>query len=88
MKNYKLSDETETLFSGEVLHRIVATTTFTHACGLVVNAGDLGGWIENESNLSGNAWVCGGAWVYGNALVSGKCQYLATLGSLVMLRSR
>ena len=44
------------------------------------SSGDLGGWIEKESNLdaSGNAWVSGdaqvsgNAWVYGDAQVSGN----------------
>lgn len=33
-----------------------------------VKSGDLGGWIEKESNLSqeGNCWVSGNAMVYGN----------------------
>ena len=74
MKNYKLSDETKTTAWGTVLHRIVATTTFTLACGLTINAGDVGGWIEKESNLSDNAWVCDDAWVYGNAQVYGEAQ--------------
>lgn len=36
-----------------------------------VKAGDLGGWIEKESNLSqvGDAWVYNNARVYGNARV-------------------
>ena len=71
MKNYKLSDETKTLPWGTVLHRVVATTTFTLACGLTINAGDVGGWIEKESNLSDNAWVADNAWVSDNARVSG-----------------
>ena len=71
MKNYTLSDETKTLPWGTVLHRVVATTTFTLACGLTVNAGDIGGWIEKASNLSGNAWVSGDAQVYENAQVYG-----------------
>ena len=71
MKKYKLSDETKTLPWGTVLHRVVATTTFTLACGLTINAGDVGGWIEKESNLSDNAWVADNAWVYDNARVSG-----------------
>ena len=29
--------------------------------------GDKGGYIENEDNLSGDAWVSGNARVYGNA---------------------
>ena len=83
MKNYKLSDETKTLSDGEVLHRVVATTTFTLACGLVINAGDVGGWIEKESNLLGNAWVSRDAMVYGDAKVFGNAlisQYAEVYG--------
>ena len=72
MKNYKLSDETKTTPLGVILHRIVATTTFTLAIGITINAGDTGGWIEKESNLSDNAWVYGDALVYGNAKVYGN----------------
>jgi hypothetical protein len=38
--------------------------------------GEVGGWIEKESNLdmSGNAWVYGDAQVYGNARVYGDAQ--------------
>ena len=74
MKNYKLSDETKTTPLGTVLHRIVATTTFTLACGLTVDVGDVGGWIEKESNLSDDAWVYGDARVSGNAEVSGDAR--------------
>ena len=76
MKNYKLSDETKETPWGTVLHRIVATTTFTSACGLTINVGDIGGWIEKESNLSGNAWVYGDAWVSGNARVVNQHDYI------------
>ena len=76
MKNYKLSDETKETPWGTVLHRIVATTTFTSTCGLTINVGDVGGWIEKESNLSGNAWVYGDAWVSGNAEVINQHDYI------------
>lgn len=69
MQKYKLSDETRTLPCGTVLHRVVATTTFTLAYGITINAGDVGGWIEKESNLSDNAWVIGDAMIYGDAKV-------------------
>ena len=41
-----------------------------------VKVGDLGGWVENESNLSqvGDAWVYGDAEVYGNAEVYGDAE--------------
>lgn len=38
--------------------------------------GDLGGFVEKESNLShdGKAWVCGDAKVWGNAEVCGDAE--------------
>jgi len=38
-----------------------------------VKKGELGGWIERESNLSheGEAWIAVDAWVCGRALVAG-----------------
>ena len=52
-----------------------------------VKAGDLGGWIEKEYNLSqeGNAWVSGNACVYGNAWVYGNA--LITKVNLTAVRS-
>ena len=78
MKKYKLTDETKD-FLGITLHRIVCVTAFAN-----VSAGDLGGWVESEKNLSqdGDAWVSdkarvsGNARVYGDARVSGDaCVY-------------
>ena len=63
---YKLTDETMTTNSGVLLHRIECVDSFRN-----VKAGDKGGWIEKEENLSqyGDAWVYGDARVYENALV-------------------
>ena len=76
MKKYELTEETTNIF-GKTLHRIRATRDFSN-----VHAGDLGGFIENELNLShdrdtwvgGNALVSGNALVYGNALVGGDAR--------------
>ena len=70
MKKYELTSETKVFF-GKTLYRIKALVQFGN-----VNAGDLGGWIEKEENLSqyGNARVSGGARVYGNARVSGDAR--------------
>lgn len=67
---YKLTEETKE-YHGRTLHRIVCVTAFAN-----VAAGDLGGWIENEKNLSqyDNAWVYDNAQVYGDAQVSGNAQ--------------
>ena len=67
-KKYEFTDETITV-NGITLHRIKALIDFDR---FGVKAGDLGGFIEVETNLShdGNAWVYGDALVYGNALIS------------------
>ena len=65
MKKYELTDETKDV-DGHILHRIRALRDFGD-----VYKGDLGGWIESESNLSqdGKCWVSWNAEVYGNAKV-------------------
>lgn len=60
-KKYELTTETVEV-DGHVLHQIKALRDFAN-----VKAGDLGGWIESESNLSHE----GGAWVYDYAVVCG-----------------
>lgn len=67
MKKYELTTNTKMRF-GRKLFQIKALVSF----GDVV-AGDLGGYIEKEENLShdGDAWVYGDAEVYGDARVSG-----------------
>lgn len=67
MKKYELT--TETLqFAGHILHRIKALKDFRS-----VKAGELGGWIESEENLSqaDNAWVYNNAKVFDKARVYG-----------------
>ena len=69
---YELTDETKNL-CGITLHRIRALRDIP---SVKVKSGDLGGWIEKESNLSqdGDAWVFGNAEVYGNAWVYGNAK--------------
>ena len=75
MRRWEFTGETKTVF-GIVLHRIKASVTFTLKCGIKIEAGELGGWIEKESNLDGDAWVYGDAWVFGDARVYGDaCVY-------------
>ena len=83
MKKFKLTSEFIVDISGVKLFRIKALIEFGN-----VKAGDLGGYIEKEENLShmGDAWVSGdtqvfgdarvfgNAWVSGNARVSGDAQ--------------
>ena len=79
-KKYELTSETIEI-DGTILHQIKALKDFSD-----VKAGDLGGWIEKEENLSqmgdtwvysnakvyGNAHICNNAKVFGNALVCGS----------------
>ena len=64
-KKYEFTKETQEFF-GHTLHRIVATRNFGD-----VKAGDLGGWIETEDNLSHDrfCWVYDNAWVFGKAVI-------------------
>lgn len=76
MKKFELIREDKINWSGRILYRIKACTDFTTTSGVEVKAGDLGGYVENESNLSqnGKAWICNGAKVYGDAKVFGDAQ--------------
>ena len=72
MKKYELT--TETLqFAGRTLHRIKAVKDFGS-----IQAGEFGGWIENEKNLSqdDNAWIYYNAMVFDNANVFGNAKIL------------
>ena len=69
---FEFTGETKVVF-GVTLNRIRAVTTIA---AIGVAAGDVGGWIEREENLSayGNAWVSGDARVYGDAQVYGNAR--------------
>ncbi|WP_246067890.1 hypothetical protein [Bartonella saheliensis] len=64
-KKYELTDETIEVL-GKTLHRIRALRDFGD-----IKAGDLGGFIEKESNLSheGNCWISDNAKIFGKAKV-------------------
>lgn len=65
MQKYKFTGETKEVY-GCTLHQIVCVTAFAS-----VAAGEVGGYIEKEVNLSqdGNAWVFGDAEVFGDAIL-------------------
>lgn len=72
-KHFKLRDDLSIEFCGIKLCRIEATRDIER---LNVKAGDIGGYVEKEVNLRGNAWVSGNAYVYGNSRVYGDaCVY-------------
>ena len=67
---YELTTETIEV-CGKTLHRIKAVNDISE---IGIKKGDLGGFVESESNLSqeGTCWVYGLARVYGSATVSGS----------------
>ena len=86
MKKYELTGETKEI-GGKILHRIRALIDIPEHD---VKAGDLGGWLETEENLSHNgaawvtdsalvmdaAWVTGSARVMDSARVTGKARVM------------
>ncbi len=78
-KKYELTEDTITC-CGRTLHRVRAIKSFGG-----VKAGELGGYIENEDNLSqeGDARVYGNARVYDNADIQSSRNYFVAgpLGS-------
>ena len=80
MKKFELTSEQKINWFGHTLYRIKACISFTTTSGDEVNAGDLGGWVEKEQNLShdGKAWVCGDAKVCGDAEVCGDANIFST----------
>ena len=74
-KKYELVESSKIISRNVILYRIKALVDIPK----IVKAGELGGYIESEKNLSheGNCWVgdnaqvSGNAYVYGNACVSG-----------------
>ena len=69
-KKYEITKEEFTTPEGVLLHRIRALKTFDTG-PRVVHEGDLGGWVENESNLSHEktCWVFDEGKIYGNSLL-------------------
>lgn len=77
MKKFELTSEFITNIFGTKLFRIKALIEFGN-----VKAGELGGFVEKEENLSqdGNAWVYDNARVYGDACVCGDAGYATVHG--------
>ena len=69
MNHFKLSTNSKVNVFGVKLFQIELTIDCQWG-----SKGDLGGWIEKESNLQENAWVYGNAQLYGNAWVYGNAQ--------------
>lgn len=66
MKKYRLTAETIE-HDGTILHRIQATKNFSN-----VKAGELGGWVESEDNLSQE----GDCWLYDDSKVYKKARFI------------
>ena len=75
-RKYELTDIRQSVsLSGETLYRIRALKDFTNeATGLHIQAGQLGGYVQSEANLSqrGTCWIDDNARVFNKATVSGN----------------
>ena len=71
MKKYELTEETIKINKNKTLYRIKALRDFGD-----VKAGDLGGYVESEKNLSqeGDCWIYDKAKVFGSAVVYNKAE--------------
>ena len=74
-KKYKLTNESAE-HNGKTLYKIIALKSFKTDSGTEIPAGEYGGWIESEKNLSqeGTCWVFRNAKVYGDAKVFGNAR--------------
>lgn len=64
-KNWKIRKDLSIEVCGHTLFRIECTQDFKE-----IKAGNLGGYIEKEENLDGDAWVFGSACVFGDEIKS------------------
>lgn len=77
-KKYRIVNRNPVEVRGHKLYRIVALRDivfpYRQRCGKLIRAGDVGGFVEHESNLSqeGASWIGGDAMVYGDARVLGS----------------
>ena len=71
MEKYELTEEKITIDENKTLYRIKALRDFGD-----VKAGDLGGFVESEKNLSheGNCWIYDNAIVYASAKILDSAQ--------------
>ena len=76
MKQFELTNESKINWFGRTLFRIKALIDFTTKGGDEIHAGDLGGYVEKEQNLShdGKAWILDNAKVWGNAKIWGDAE--------------
>lgn len=72
MKKYEMATNYTLNVDGQTLCRVRALIDFILANGKQVHAGDLGGYIESERNLSqeGKCWVGGNSWVMNGGKVT------------------
>lgn len=75
MNKYEMLHEDKIEIGSHTLYRIRALKDFGD-----VKAGDIGGYIEKEENLSqeGTCWIYDNAWVRGNAKVYGNAKISKT----------
>ena len=70
-KKYELLKDDYINYDERILYRIKALITFLDIEGNIINAGKLGGYIENEDNLSqeDESWIHGNSKACGDTII-------------------
>lgn len=70
-KKYRLTEAIKTTLDGRTLHRIEALRNIENQGEILVHRGDIGGFVESESNLShdGTCWIYDYSEARGNAKI-------------------
>ena len=85
-KKYELFEENYINHDERILYRIRALITFVDINENIINAGELGGYIENESNLSqeDKSWVYGNSKVYSSTITNSTIRNSIIRNSFVL----
>ena len=81
-KKYKLLKNDAIKVANKTLYRIKALRSFNTINNMYVNAGDLGGYVESEDNLSQED----NCWIFDNSIVMDRCT--VSDGSVVLNNSK
>lgn len=85
-RKYELLKDNYINHDERILYRIRALITFVDINDNIINAGELGGYIENESNLSqeDKSWVYGNSKVYSSTITNSTIRNSIIRNSFVL----
>lgn len=85
-RKFELTSTTKKLQNGEVVYQIKALKDINNP-SLRIKKGDLGGWVQDESNLShkGTCWITPSTYVLGKSKILGDS--LLNRGNIIVINS-